>query len=70
MGTRAGQGFGHPKPKRLRCPDCGKKGVTQPKLCVGTVTVAWVRSCQYCGGSWTDLAWEIAKKKSVAARPA
>jgi hypothetical protein len=67
MGMRAGQGFGRQKPKRLRCPDCAKKGVTQPKLCVGAVTASWVRDCQYCGGSWTELGWEVAKKTPAEA---
>ena len=29
MGVRKGQGYGVPKPKRARCPECGKKGVKQ-----------------------------------------
>lgn len=67
MGVRAGQGFGHPKPKRLRCPECGKKGVTQPKLCVGALSAIWVRGCQYCGASWTELEWAAAKQTAQPA---
>lgn len=66
MGVHAGRGFGVPKPKRLRCPDCGKKGVTQLKLAPNAV---WFRDCQYCGASWTEASWAIAKKDAAAHKP-
>jgi ribosomal protein L37AE/L43A len=62
MGVRAGQGYGVPKLKRLRCPDCGKKGVTQWKV----TPFGLIRDCQYCGGSWTELSWKIAKGAKMA----
>ncbi|VVG70920.1 hypothetical protein PAP18089_01892 [Pandoraea apista] len=58
MGIRAGQGYGVPKPKRLRCPGCGRKGVSQWKLAPAN---GWFRECQYCGMSWGEASWKIAK---------
>lgn len=60
MGIRAGQGYGVPKPKRRVCPECGKKGVGLPHLAFGT----WVRGCQYCGMTWSDAAWKIAREQA------
>lgn len=62
MGNRAGQGYGVPKPKRARCPDCGKKGVTQWKV----TPYGEVRGCQFCGGSWTPASWSIARAPGVS----
>lgn len=56
MGVRAGQGYGVPKPKRLICPDCGKRGVTQWKA----TAFGLVRGCQYCQQSWGKAGWELA----------
>jgi hypothetical protein len=45
MGTRAGQGYGVPKPKRGRCGACGKKGLKQWSV---MPTGMLLRECQYC----------------------
>lgn len=58
MGVRAGQGYGATKPKRLECPACGKKGVTQWKATAHGL----VRGCQYCQASWGEAGWELAMK--------
>lgn len=50
MGVRKGQGYGVPKPKRLTCPECGKKGVKQ-----WYVTPRGIfRDCQYCMHTWVS----------------
>lgn len=53
MGVRAGQGFGVAKRKRLSCPACQKRGVTQ--WVAGPTGL--VRYCQYCQGSWGQAGW-------------
>lgn len=58
MGTRAGQGYGHAKPKRLTCPQCGKKGVKQWYASAGSL----YRDCQYCLHTWGELSWQIARQ--------
>ncbi|PKO57736.1 MAG: hypothetical protein CVU24_18415 [Betaproteobacteria bacterium HGW-Betaproteobacteria-18] len=56
MGVRRGQGYGVAKPKRARCPECGKKGVKQ-----WYVTSRGIfRDCQYCQHTWGELSWAIA----------
>lgn len=55
MGVRAGQGYGTTKPKRLVCPDCGKKGVSQWKATAHGL----VRGCQYCQASWGEAGWAL-----------
>ena len=55
MGVRAGQGFGSSKPKRMRCPQCKKKGVTSGKPIPSDI----LRYCQYCQASWGDAAWRV-----------
>lgn len=60
MGVRRGQGYGIPKPKRMRCPeaDCGKKGVSQWQPSPHGLS----RSCQYCGMAWGEAGWNLAMK--------
>lgn len=58
MGVRAGQGFGARKPKRLKCPECGKLGVTQWKASPSGPS----RYCQFCQASWGEAGWHQAKK--------
>lgn len=58
MGVRRGQGYGVPKPKRLRCPECGKKGVTQWKA----TAFGLMRGCQYCQASWMPASWTLVYK--------
>ncbi|GBG14605.1 MSHA biogenesis protein MshE [Novimethylophilus kurashikiensis] len=58
MGVRAGQGYGAPKPKRLICPSCGRKGVTQWKISM----FGRVRECQYCRETWGEPGWALALK--------
>jgi len=60
MGIRAGQGCGHQKPKRARCPECGKKGVTSGKPIPGDI----VRHCQYCQASWGSAGWQAVRVKT------
>jgi hypothetical protein len=43
-------------PARSRCPDCGKKGVTQPKA----TQFGLLRECQYCRASWGEKGWAAA----------
>lgn len=61
MGVRAGQGYGVAKPKRLPCPECGKKGVTQWKA----TAHGRVRGCQYCQASWGEAGWALATGKKT-----
>ena len=56
MGIRKGQGYGVPKPKRARCPECGKKGVKQWYV----TAQGLYRDCQYCQHTWGELSWKIA----------
>lgn len=56
MGVRAGQGYGQTKPKRRRCPDCQKQGVTQWRA----TGAGLMRYCQYCQMSWGEASWKIA----------
>ena len=56
MGIRKGQGYNVPKPKRMCCPECGKKGVKQ--WYVNSLGI-W-RDCQYCLHTWGELSWAIA----------
>ena len=56
MGVRKGQGYGVPKPKRARCPECGKKGVKQWYVTAHGL----YRDCQYCQHTWGELSWKIA----------
>ena len=56
MGIRKGQGYGVPKPKRARCPECGKKGVKQWYVTAHGL----YRDCQYCQHTWGELSWKIA----------
>lgn len=62
MGVRAGQGYGVAKPKRLTCPSCGKKGVSQWKATPGGL----VRSCQFCQAAWGEAGWEVARASMPA----
>lgn len=64
MGIRKGQGYGVPKSKRARCPDCKKKGVSQWKL--SPYGHGWYRECQYCGASWKEAGWALATAKNTA----
>lgn len=63
MGVRAGQGFGAAKPKRMLCPECGKKGVTRGKPVAGNIE----RHCQYCQASWGQVSWEVASGQKTMA---
>lgn len=58
MGTRAGQGYGVRKPQRLKCPTCGKQGVTQWKA----GPVGLFRYCQFCQASWGESGWSLTQK--------
>ena len=62
MGVRAGQGYGVAKPKRLTCPSCGKKGVSQWKATPGGLA----RSCQFCQDAWGEAGWEVARASMSA----
>lgn len=57
MGVRAGQGYGVPKPKRVKCPECKKQGVTQWRA----TGVGLMRYCQYCQASWGEAGWKLAQ---------
>lgn len=48
--------YGRKLPKRRTCPECGKKGVTQPKA----TEVGILRECQYCRASWGEAGWAAA----------
>lgn len=61
MGNRAGQGYGVPKPKRARCPECSKKGVTEWKV----TPFGLVRHCQFCGQAWGEESWKLAKAEAA-----
>lgn len=65
MGVRAGQGFGAAKPKRLRCPSCGKRGVTQWRV----TPSGCVRHCQFCHASWGEDGWRQALAAADHAAP-
>jgi hypothetical protein len=70
MGNRAGQGYGVQKPKRDRCPDCSKKGVTLPTLSLR----GWFRQCQYCCSRWdwkengAPSEWKTALKQMLESK--
>lgn len=65
MGVRKGQGYGVPKPKRVRCPECEKKGVKQWYVTAHGI----YRDCQYCQHTWGELSWAIAtSRRSSEAR--
>lgn len=56
MGVRAGQGFGVPKSRRLRCPDCTRRGVTRWQA----TAAGLMRYCQLCQASWGFEGWRLA----------
>lgn len=58
MGVRAGQGFGLLKPKRMRCPECRRKGVTQWQASAAGLS----RYCQYCRMAWGEAGWALARR--------
>jgi hypothetical protein len=51
MGIRKGQGYGSTKPKRTKCPGCGKQGVKGWRP-LG-VTGKLIHECQYC--FWNEV---------------
>ena len=57
MGVRAGQDYAESKPKRLLCPSCSKRGVTQWR----PTDVGLMRYCQYCQATWGEAAWRFAR---------
>ena len=60
-GKRPSVTFGRKLPKRVVCPECGKKGVTQWKVTM----YGDVCDCQYCCASWTRAGWARASKTKV-----
>lgn len=63
MGVRSGQGYGASKPKRKKCPACGKHGVTEWQA--GPTGLS--RYCQYCQAAWGEAGWAQAKADAQAA---
>lgn len=63
MGVRAGQGFGARKPKRGKCPECGKQGMTMFKPLGGTGYLG--RHCQYCAHSESVSPAEYMRLRAV-----
>lgn len=56
MGVRAGQGFGVPKSRRLRCPSCTGRGVTRWQA----TAAGLMRYCQLCQAGWGFEGWRLA----------